>query len=85
MNSHYFERSKKLHYCVKQRGYAKLHQEDSSNITNASDLLHDYYIHYPEKPDCIVYALTAAHAWEENSLMYEVKIVLIHVLQMLWS
>ena len=50
VNSHLFEKTKKLQYHIQWTGYAKLNWEDAPNITNATNLLHDFYFRYPNKP-----------------------------------
>ena len=50
VDSRYTGRAKKLQYRVQWTGYAELTWEDAANITNATDLLHDFHTRYPRKP-----------------------------------
>ena len=50
VDSRLFGRTKKLQYRVQWTGYAELNWEDAPNIINATDLLHDFYSRYPNKP-----------------------------------
>ena len=50
VDSRLFGRNKKLQYRVQWTGYSELNWEDAPNITNATDLLHEFHSRYPNKP-----------------------------------
>ena len=45
-----FGKTKELQYHVQWTGYMELNWENALNITNAANLLHDFYSRYPNKP-----------------------------------
>ena len=60
VDSRYTGRAKKLQYRVQWTGYAELTWEDAANITNATDLLHDFHTRYPRKPGPGAHGLAGA-------------------------
>ena len=62
VDSRYTRQSKKLQYQVQWTGYSELTWEDAANITNATDLLHDFHTRYPRKPGPGAHGLAGARA-----------------------
>lgn len=72
VDSWLFGRTKKLQYRVQWIGYLELNWEDAPNITNATDLLHEFYSRYPNKPGLLfqVWELTKPIPKEEGSVTH---------------
>ena len=49
VDSQILGRIRKLQYCIQWTGYAELNWENALNITNAADLLYNFYSHYLNK------------------------------------
>ena len=87
VDSWLFGRTKKLQYRVQWTDYAEFNWENALNITNAADLLYNFYSYYPNKPGPLsqIWELAELVPREGGNVMYKVWEACLLFLGSSWS